>query len=147
MGRGEEVPPTAGQDVARMGASEAGPEPWAPICPGTPGRMPARPTDITARAGPIFATLVLALTVPSLIPPGTPADEGPGNDVGTVDFSFQANGVKAPTGRKPEAAKLWVNDGSWWGVLFVPARDAYMIERFDWPTGAWVDTGVMVDDR
>jgi len=108
-------------------------------------RIASAPPKLVALG--LFGSLVLALTVPSLIPANAPADAAPGNDVGTVDFSFQANGVKAPTGRKPEAAKLWINDGSWWGVLFVPARDAYMIERFDWPTGTWVDTGVMVDDR
>jgi len=108
-------------------------------------RIAGTPPRLIALA--LFACLVLALTIPSLIPISSPIDAALGNDVGAVDFSFQANGVKAPTGRKPEAAKLWVNDGSWWGVLFVPARDAYMIERFDWPTGTWIDTGTMVDDR
>jgi len=64
-----------------------------------------------------------------------------------MDFSFAANGVKSPTGRKPEAAKLWFNDGSWWGSLFVPARDAYVIERFETATGTWIDTGTILDDR
>src|SRR5438046_2334930 len=47
MGRGEEVPPAAGQDVESMGASWAGPERWALICPGTHGRIPARAADMT----------------------------------------------------------------------------------------------------
>lgn len=67
--------------------------------------------------------------------------------IGFNDFSFAANGVKAPTGRKPEAAKLWFNDGSWWAVMFRPARDAYTINRFDVATQQWIDTDAIIDDR
>jgi hypothetical protein len=67
--------------------------------------------------------------------------------VGYQDFSFAANGVKAPTGRKPEAAKLWFNDGFWWAAMFRPTRDAYTINRFDEATQSWVDTGTIIDDR
>jgi hypothetical protein len=67
--------------------------------------------------------------------------------VGYEDFSFASNGVKAPTGRKPEAAKLWFNDGTWWADMFRPARDAYTINRFDLERQDWVDTGTIIDDR
>ena len=67
--------------------------------------------------------------------------------VGHEDFSFASNGVKAPTGRKPEAAKLWFNDGTWWADMFRPARDAYTINRFDLERQEWVDTGTIIDDR
>ena len=91
----------------------------------------------------VFAAIVAALALPSVLParPATPAFAA---SVGTLDFSYQANGVKAPTGRKPEAAKLWVTDGSWWGVLFDRSRDAYMIYRFDWDANDWISTGQMV---
>ncbi len=90
--------------------------------------------------------IIAALALPSVLE-SRPATGSLSRGVGTVDFSYQAQGVKAPTGRKPEAAKLWFNDGSWWGVLFDRSRDAYMIYRFDWDSDSWVGTGQMVDDR
>ena len=93
-----------------------------------------------------FVVIVGALALPSVL--HQEASTGSASQgVGSVDFSYQAKGVKAPTGRKPEAAKLWVHDGSWWGVLFDRSRDAYMIYRFDWDADEWVETGQMVDDR
>ena len=93
-----------------------------------------------------IAVIIGALALPSVLEP-RPAARSDTAGVGTVDFSYQAQGVKAPTGRKPEAAKLWFHDGSWWGVLFDRSRDAYMIYRFDWDADEWVATGQMVDDR
>ena len=86
------------------------------------------------------------LALPSVLPSPVPPVADPAV-VGTEDFSFRAAGVKAPSGPKPEASKLWFNDGSWWGVLFRPYRDAYVINRLDPKDDAWVDTGVVVDDR
>jgi len=98
-------------------------------------------------AGVAFAILIAAVTLPSIsFGRPAPTDANPAG-VGFVDFSFAANGVKAPTGRKPEAAKLWFNDGSWWGELFRPARDAYTVNRFDVATQQWIDTGAIIDDR
>ena len=99
-------------------------------------------------AASAFAILIGALTVPSILP-GGPATAAPATPagVGYQDFSFAANGVKAPTGRKPESAKLWFNDGYWWGAMFRPTRDAYTINRFDQATQSWVDTGTIIDDR
>ncbi len=94
----------------------------------------------------VFAAILAALALPSMLP-AQQATRAVTKVVGSLDFSYQANGVKAPTGRKPEAAKLWVTDGSWWGVLFDRSRDAYMIYRFDWEADQWVSTGQMVDDR
>lgn len=92
----------------------------------------------------VVAGLLLAL--PSLIPAGK-SEEDPATVAGTTDFSFRATGVKSPTGRKPEASKLWFNDGAWWAVLFRPNRDGYVINRLDAIRDEWVDTGTMVDDR
>jgi hypothetical protein len=109
-------------------------------------RIAALPKALLALVG--FAAVVGALTIPSFLP-GGPSVEGPVTPagVGFQDFSFAANGVKAPTGRKPEAAKLWFNDGFWWGAMFRPTRDAYTINRFDPATQAWIDTGTIIDDR
>jgi hypothetical protein len=95
-----------------------------------------------------FGVLVAALTLPSLVPGGA-VTTGRVNPAGAgyEDFSFAANGVKAPTGRKPEAAKLWFADGLWWASLFRPTRDAYTINRFDPETQEWIDTGTIIDDR
>jgi len=94
----------------------------------------------------IFAIVVAALAAPSIFRSDKPA-EAVTRGVGSVDLSYQAKGVKAPTGRKPEASKLWIHDGSWWGVLFDRSRDAYMIYRFDWEADEWIPNGQMVDDR
>jgi hypothetical protein len=109
-------------------------------------RIAALPKAVLAAVA--FAGVIGALTVPSILP-GGPTTEGPVTPagVGFQDFSFAANGVKAPTGRKPEAAKLWFNDGYWWGAMFRPTRDAYTINRFDAATQAWFDTGTILDDR
>lgn len=108
-------------------------------------RVARVPRLILATIG--LTALVAVLAIPSLLDSGSDATPGIVADVGAVDFSFAANGVKAPTGRKPEAAKLWFNDGSWWGSLFLPARDAYVIQRFDADARTWIDTGVILDDR
>lgn len=94
-----------------------------------------------------FAAVLGLLILPSLFVAPEPAPIARPGDVGIVDMSFAANGVKSPTGRKPETAKLWFNDGSWWGSIFSRARDAYVIERFDWAAGQWIDTGTIIDDR
>jgi len=111
-------------------------------------RAPAPPATLvrTLLVVAAAAALVTVLALPSVVGrPGRPA--GQSADVGWVGFPFAANGVNAPTGRKPEASKLWFTDGSWWGILFRPSRDAYVIHRLDQGSSTWVDTGVVVDDR
>ena len=93
-----------------------------------------------------LGAVIAALALPSVLE-SRPIERSVSRGVGTVDFSYQAQGVKAPTGRKPEAAKLWFADGSWWGVLFDRSRDGYLIFRFDWESDSWIGTGQMVDDR
>jgi hypothetical protein len=97
-------------------------------------------------AAAVVAIAVVALTLPTLWHQEAPATPSFGADAGTLDFSFATNGVSATT-RRTEQAKLWYNDGSWWGTLFRPTRDANTINRFDAATGTWIDTGVIVDDR
>ena len=100
-----------------------------------------------ALAGVAFAILIAGLAVPSMLT-GQPAPGGANPaGIGFNDFSFAANGVKSPTGRKPEAAKLWFNGGFWWAAMFRPSRDAYTINRFDKATQQWVDTDAIIDDR
>jgi hypothetical protein len=109
-------------------------------------RILALPPALLAAAA--FAILVGALTIPSFISRGSAGAEvvNPAG-AGYEDFSFAANGVKAPTGRKPESAKLWVTDGTWFGAMFRPTRDAYTINRFEPATQQWIDTGTIIDDR
>jgi hypothetical protein len=102
-----------------------------------------RPIPLVAA---IVAIAVVGLTLPTLWHQEGPATPTFGADAGTLDFSFATNGVSATT-RRTEQAKLWYNDGSWWGALFRPTRDANTINRFDAATGTWIDTGVIVDDR
>jgi hypothetical protein len=74
-----------------------------------------------------------------------PAVARAASPVGTQDIS--ASGASsAPTGTKPES-KLWFNDGSWWGSLWSSSAAAYHIYKFNPTTGAWGDTGTVLDTR
>jgi hypothetical protein len=102
------------------------------------------------RLGTVALLAVLAVVgIVLAAPAGAPATPSPAQagSAGTLDFSYKAAGVSAPTGRKTEASKLWFSDGSWWGVLFRVSRDAFTINRYDAARAEWVDTGVVIDDR
>ena len=81
----------------------------------------------------------------TLLPMSSIAVVSAAGDVGYQDASFGTD-VSAPTGQKPES-KLWVNDGSWWGVLYSLTAKKFTIQRFVWASDSWVDTGVAVDSR
>ncbi len=65
---------------------------------------------------------------------------------GYRDFYYGGTGVAEPTGDKTES-KLWVHDGSWWGVLYDNTAGEYRIHRLDPATQTWVNTGPTVDAR
>jgi hypothetical protein len=67
-------------------------------------------------------------------------------DVGYQGPRYTANAVAAPTGQKPQS-KLWFNDGSWWGSLFVPRDERYRIHRLNPHAHRWVNTGTPLDER
>jgi hypothetical protein len=50
------------------------------------------------------------------------------------------------TAEKPEA-KLWWNDGYWWGSLWSTSGNAYHIHRLDIASQQWIDTGTRLDAR
>ncbi len=84
--------------------------------------------------------------------PSDPVHSG-GSAPGYTDYAWSSpdQNPSAPTEDKPQS-KLWFADGSWWGILWGPdpaksTRSAYFIQRFDLGAQAWVNTGVMVDDR
>ena len=55
----------------------------------------------------------------------------------------------APSGPKPEA-KVWFNDGSWWGYLFDGGNGQsgdFHIFKLNTGTQTWIDTGVPVETR
>jgi hypothetical protein len=81
-----------------------------------------------------------------LVTQATPASASTPVTVGYRDSSYLGTG--APTAEKPQS-KLWFYDGTWWGVLFRPTTGGgnFYINRFDWATQAWTDTGVPVDTR
>src|SRR4051794_39770786 len=56
------------------------------------------------------------------------------------------SGASAPTAQKPQS-KLWFNDGIWWGSLFSTETNTFTIQRFDWATNSWSNTGVEIDNR
>jgi hypothetical protein len=67
-------------------------------------------------------------------------------DVGYRGPLFTASSVIKPSGQKPQS-KLWFNDGTWWGSLFVPGVEEYRVHRLDPLTQTWVDTGTPLDAR
>ncbi|HXE80136.1 MAG TPA: fibronectin type III domain-containing protein, partial [Vicinamibacterales bacterium] len=84
----------------------------------------------------VFATLAGI----SAVQAQTPVTEG------FRDFSYGSDVTGRPTGEKPES-KLWWNDGSWWGSLYVPSAGRYRIHRFDVNEQRWIDTGTSLDER
>src|SRR5262245_61031981 len=66
-------------------------------------------------------------------------------DVGHEGPQYTGAGT-TPTESKPES-KLWFNDGHWWGSLWSTSAQAFRIHRLNFPTHAWIDTGVALDTR
>ena len=93
----------------------------------------------------VSAIAASAIVAGLFVAQATPASATPVT-AGYRDFSYLGTG--APTAEKPQS-KLWFNDGVWWGVLFRPTAGGgnFYINRFDWATQTWTDTGVPVDTR
>jgi trimeric autotransporter adhesin len=114
------------------------------------GATPAPPAGTVARVSRLGRSLALAATIAGVLtavvagPAVAPSSAATG-DIGYNDGSFAPLGG-SPTGTKPES-KLWFNDGSWWGILFSPAKNRYEIFKLDRTTGKWSDTGTAVDTR
>lgn len=125
----------------------------------------------------IAAAVVLAIAATGLLtvyllPPGRPAPTAPteapptaaivgpsaaplaplaplGGTVVMVDGKFDdrlSRQVRAPTGSGTQS-KLWFAAGNWWGILVEPVSREARIQRLDWTTQLWHDTGTVVDDR
>ena len=93
--------------------------------------------------GQLAALLVLVGLLSLLLHHVLPARaEG---DVGYRDFAYGSS-ASAPTGQKPQS-KLWINDGTWWGVLYNKTSKRYEIYRFDWTSQTWSTTGTAIDSR
>jgi len=69
--------------------------------------------------------------------------------VTVVDGFFDDRSERTVKGvsRHKNQSKLFLADGSWWGVLQEPTTREARIMRLDWTTQRWHDTGVVVDDR
>jgi hypothetical protein len=69
-------------------------------------------------------------------------------DVGYRGPAFKPSSVTVikPSGQKPQS-KLWFNDGTWWGDLFVPGVEEFRVHRLDPLTQTWADTGTPLDTR
>jgi hypothetical protein len=85
--------------------------------------------------------VLAALLVASLGPIARPVRAA--GDVGYQDGSYSGSAV---TGREPQS-KLWFNDGIWWASMYSSAAGAVDIQRLNWATQTWTDTGVRIDER
>jgi Bacterial Ig-like domain/Bacterial Ig domain len=81
---------------------------------------------------------LLAFTVAPLAPRAAAAA-----DVGYQDGGYSGS---APTAREPQS-KLWFNDGTWWASMYSSSAGAVDIQRLNWATQTWSDTGVRIDER
>src|SRR4051812_37117370 len=110
-------------------------DPW-----GVERALPRRrmPVSVSTGVPALLAALALLFGMLTAAGPVTGA-----TNVGFMGPSSAGAGT-APTGQKPES-KLWVANGSWWGVLYAPG--GFRIHRLDRATETWVDTGVTIDTR
>jgi hypothetical protein len=63
-----------------------------------------------------------------------------------LGFAFPTTLSRPPTADEGQS-KLWIHDGSWWGVLIDPDTDGWHIHRLDARAQTWTNTGVMIDER
>ncbi|RJU00253.1 hypothetical protein D6T65_12860 [Arthrobacter frigidicola] len=88
-----------------------------------------------------FIALLLAVTVTVTLP--LPAQAA---DVGVPGPSYAGDGVRTPTADKAQS-KLWIQDGTWWGLMWSASANATKIHRLDAATQEWQETGTVIDAR
>ncbi|TDK28161.1 hypothetical protein E2F48_03450 [Arthrobacter crusticola] len=89
----------------------------------------------------LFIALLVAVAVTAALPITVQAA-----DLGKPGQSYAGDGVTTPTADKAQS-KLWVQDGSWWGLLWSASANATKIHRLDAATQVWQETGTVVDAR
>ena len=90
--------------------------------------------------GTLVAFVALAVGWPAFV-----GAQAPLPDLGMADPAYGTR-FSAPTAREGQS-KLWVHDGSWWGVLFDREAKASHIHRLEAGSRRWTTTGVAVDAR
>jgi hypothetical protein len=115
-------------------------------------RLRRTPADRTTRsrfaigtAAAAGAVLLASLILGSVASASTPTT------VGYRDFGF-GGALASRATSDPEQSKLWYNDGSWWGGLFVSSGTGsggshFNIFKFNAVTHSWADTTVRIDSR
>lgn len=96
-----------------------------------PSSRPGSTNPASGEVGPT-ASPVPTLAVPPVVAVGRTA-------------TFDPRAVKAPTDPS-EQSKVWFAQGSWWGLLRNGADELH-VDRFDWGSLTWTDTGTLVDER
>ena len=97
-----------------------------------------------ARAGMRGVLAAALISILAFTAPAASADPG---DIGYQDQSWTGFSASVPpSGSKPES-KLWFNDGFWWANMYDTASGDFHIFKLNTATQAWVDTGVLTDDR
>ena len=97
---------------------------------GWPGIAASSPTPREAVLGDV-----------PISPPARPATQ-----VAVIGADYPSD-LNAPPTADKDQSKLWFHSASWWGILVDAEGTGFRIHRLNWADQAWVDTGVVVDDR
>ncbi len=117
-----------------------------------PARLSAIPARLVAMQSrhdrrawrAIVRTVVIIFTLGLIFVLPSTASADPG-DVGFQGPDGTGAGA-APSGSKPQA-KLWFNDGIWWGSMWDVGTSDFYIWRLDRGTDTWSRTNTRLDDR
>ena len=100
------------------------------------------------RTGPAGLGVLVLVAMATLVAPTVLAAAA---EVGYRDFYYgdtlTLNNSAANVTVDETQAKLWYNDGRWWGGLFNNGDAKYHVYRLDIATQTWIDTGTALDDR
>lgn len=100
------------------------------------------------RAGPAGLGVLVLVAMATLVAPTVLAAAA---EIGYRDFFYgdtlTLNNSAANVTVDETQAKLWYNDGRWWGGLFNNGDAKYHVYRLDIATQTWIDTGTALDDR
>lgn len=79
-------------------------------------------------------------------PSGSSPDVAPAPTARLGKMPYGKAGDPSPIGHGGQS-ELWFNDAAWWAVLLDAASQTFRIYELNWANLAWIDTGIVVDER